>query len=83
MFYWDFPGGPLVKDLPSNAGDTGLMPDQHRNPPIQWVSSPVTPRSRQTAQANWGEGADEDSQSSERTLKASTQGKHHKRENKL
>ena len=21
--YWDFPGGPLVKNLPANAGDTG------------------------------------------------------------
>ena len=23
---WDFPGGPVVKNLPSNAGDTGLIP---------------------------------------------------------
>ena len=22
---WDFPGGPVVKNLPSNAGDTGLI----------------------------------------------------------
>ena len=22
----DFPGGPVVKNLPSNAGDTGLIP---------------------------------------------------------
>ena len=22
-----FPGGPVVKDLPVNAGDTGLIPD--------------------------------------------------------
>jgi len=26
-FYWDFPGGPVVKDLPANAGDTGSIPD--------------------------------------------------------
>ena len=24
---WDFPGGPVVKNLPSNAGDTGSVPD--------------------------------------------------------
>ena len=36
MFYWDFPGGPLVKDLPSNAGDTGLMPDQGTKIPHAW-----------------------------------------------
>ena len=23
---WDFPGGPVVKNLPSNAGDTGSIP---------------------------------------------------------
>ena len=23
---WDFPGGPVVENLPSNAGDTGLIP---------------------------------------------------------
>ena len=25
---WDFPGGPVVKTLPSNAGDTGSTPGQ-------------------------------------------------------
>ena len=25
-----FPGGPVVKDLPVNAGDTGLIPDPGR-----------------------------------------------------
>ena len=24
----DFPGGPVVKNLPSNAGDAGLIPGQ-------------------------------------------------------
>ena len=37
MCYWiqlernkirDFPGGPVVKNLPAKAGDTGLIPDQ-------------------------------------------------------
>ena len=23
---WDFPAGPVVKNLPSNAGDTGSIP---------------------------------------------------------
>jgi len=26
----DFPGGPVVKNLPANAGDTGLIPDPGR-----------------------------------------------------
>ena len=25
---WEFPGGPVVKDLPSSAGDLGLTPGQ-------------------------------------------------------
>ena len=25
---WDFPGGPVVKNPPSNAGDAGLIPGQ-------------------------------------------------------
>ena len=25
---WNFPGGPVVKNPPSNAGDTGLIPGQ-------------------------------------------------------
>ena len=24
--FWDFPGGPVVKNLPSNAGDAGSIP---------------------------------------------------------
>ena len=26
----DFPGGPVVKNLPANAGDTGSVPDPGR-----------------------------------------------------
>ena len=26
MAAWDFPGGPVVKNLPSNAGDAGSIP---------------------------------------------------------
>ena len=36
MLYWDFPGGPLVKNLPSNAGDTSLMPGQGTKIPHAW-----------------------------------------------
>ena len=25
---WDFPGGPVVKNPPSNAGDSGSVPGQ-------------------------------------------------------
>ena len=30
---WDFPGSPLVKSSPFNAGDTGLIPDQRAKIP--------------------------------------------------
>ena len=37
----DFPGGPLVKNPPSRAGDTGLIPDQGaKNPHAAWQLSP-------------------------------------------
>ena len=26
IHYWDFPGGPVVKNLPSNGGDNGSIP---------------------------------------------------------
>ena len=26
--FWDFPGGPVVKTSPSNAGDVGSIPGQ-------------------------------------------------------
>ena len=28
IHYWDFPSGPVVKTLPSNAGGMGLIPDR-------------------------------------------------------
>ena len=28
---WGFPGGSVVKNLPANAGDTGLIPDWGRS----------------------------------------------------
>ena len=30
--FWDFLGGPVVKNLPANAGDIGLIPDPGRFP---------------------------------------------------
>ena len=30
---WDFPGGPVVKNLPCNAGDAGLLPGQRTKIP--------------------------------------------------
>ena len=27
---WDFPGGPVDKNLPANTGDTGLIPSPGR-----------------------------------------------------
>ena len=30
---WDFPGSPLVKSSPFNAGDMGLIPDQRAKIP--------------------------------------------------
>lgn len=36
-----FPGGPLVKNPPSRAGDTGLIPDQGAKiQPAAWQPSP-------------------------------------------
>ena len=29
---WGFPGGAVVKNLPANAGDTGLIPGLSRSP---------------------------------------------------
>ena len=32
----DFPVGPVVKTLPSNAGDVGSVPGQGSKVPLQW-----------------------------------------------
>ena len=29
--FWGFPGGPVVENLPANAGDTGSSPDPRRS----------------------------------------------------
>ena len=28
--FWDFPGGPILKNIPANAGNTGLIPGPMR-----------------------------------------------------
>ena len=34
---WDFPGGAVVKNLPANAGDTGLIPGPGRSH-MPWIN---------------------------------------------
>ena len=31
---WDFPGGSAIKNLPANAGDSGLIPGSGRSPAV-------------------------------------------------
>ena len=31
ILHWDFPGGPVVKNLPANAGELGLIPAPGRS----------------------------------------------------
>ena len=33
QYLWDFPGGPVVKNLPRKAGDVGLIPGQGTQTP--------------------------------------------------
>ena len=37
--YWDFPGGPVVKNLPVNAMDTSLIPSAGR-----WDTGQLSPK---------------------------------------
>ena len=37
MAIQDFPDGPVVKNLPASAGDTGLIPGLGRSP-MPWIS---------------------------------------------
>ena len=38
----DFPGGPVVKKLPANVGDTGSIPSSGKIPPAEEQLSPST-----------------------------------------
>ena len=37
---WDLPGGPVVKNLPANVGDTGSIPGPGRFPNVEEKLSP-------------------------------------------
>ena len=43
---WDFPGGPVVKNLPSNAGDAGSIPGQGTK--IPHAAGQLSPRAKAT-----------------------------------
>ena len=43
MYFWDFPGGPVVKNLPSNAGNAGSIPGQGTK--ISHAAGQLSPRS--------------------------------------
>ena len=38
QLYWDFPGGPVVKTLPSSTGRVGSFPRQGTEIPCTWWS---------------------------------------------
>ena len=42
----DFPGGPVIKNLPSNAGDMGLIPGQRTKIPQATTREADMPRLR-------------------------------------
>ena len=42
QFFWDFPGGPVVKNPPSNAGDVGSIPG--RRTKIPHAAEQLSPR---------------------------------------
>ena len=39
--FWDFLGGPVVKNTPSNAGDSGSIPGQRTMILHAWAIKPV------------------------------------------
>ena len=41
MDHWDFPGGPVVKNPPSNAGDAGLIPCRGTKIPCLRAAKPA------------------------------------------
>ena len=43
---WDFPGGPVIKNLPSNAGDVGSIPG--RGTKIPHTAGQLSPRAKTT-----------------------------------
>ena len=41
---WDFPGGPRVKNLPSNAGDVGSISGRENK--IPYIAGLLSPRAK-------------------------------------
>ena len=50
-----FPGGSVVKNLPANAGDTGLIPGQGRSHLLRsnWEAQLLSPRSIEPESSNY------------------------------
>ena len=48
---WDFPGGPVVKNLPSNAGDVGAIP--RRETKIPHAVGQLNPRALEPTCCNY------------------------------
>ena len=49
---WVFPGSPVVKNLPSNAGDAGSIPGQETK--ISYATEQMHPRSITTEPTHYG-----------------------------
>ena len=47
--WWDLPGGPVAKNLPSSAGDTGSIPGQGTK--IPYAVEQLNPRALQLEKA--------------------------------
>ena len=50
-WYWDFPGGPVVKSPPSNAEDVGSIPG--RGTKIPHAAGQLSPRALEPAHHNY------------------------------
>ena len=53
IVYWDFPGGPVVKNMPSNAGERGLIPGWGTK--IPHAARQLSPNATTTELANFNE----------------------------
>ena len=50
---WDFPGGPLVKNLPSNAENVGSIPGQGTKIPHATAQLSLRATATELARLNW------------------------------
>ena len=65
---WDFPGGPVVKNSPSSAGDAGSIPG--RGTKIPHVAGKLTPRAttRETRTPQWRPSAAKKNKTKQKSL---------------